>query len=117
MTVLANILTHSCTIQRDANAGTADAFGQPNPPSWQNHLASLPCRTQAAAGREAVANTTTVVVIEDVRLVVQSGTDVTEADRVSSVTYRGDEIQAGPLTIRAKLVHQDHIELVLVRAG
>ena len=55
MTLLANRLYHLCTIQRDANAGTTDEFGQPNPPDWQDHLTALPCRTQAAAGREAVS--------------------------------------------------------------
>ena len=110
-------LTHLATIERDANAGTSDAWGTPNPPDWQAHLSDQPCRTWATAGREVVTDTTTIVVVEDVRLIVPLGTDVTEADRVASVTYRGGTIQDGPLGIRAVLVNADHIELLLVRVA
>jgi hypothetical protein len=102
---------------RDANADTDDGSGNPQPPDWQPNLEDLPCRAWASAGRETVTDTTTVVVVEDLRLIVSLGTDVTEADRVASVTFRGQPTQAGPLGIRAVLTHQDHIELVLVKVS
>lgn len=107
-------LTHRATIQRDSSIGTADTWGTPSAPSFQDHLTDLPCRVQTTAGREAV-DASTLVVVEDMRLLVTVDTDVTEQDRVSVVTYRGDAIVAGPVSIRAVLRHQDHLELVLVR--
>lgn len=106
-------LKHSCTIERDANAGSSNARGNPNTPNWQT-LATVPCRLSVTAGQEAVDATTTAVV-EDMRLIVTSDTDVTERDRINGVTYRGATYAAGVIGIRAVLHHQDHIEIVLVR--
>jgi hypothetical protein len=107
-------LTHRCVIERDVNAGdTDDGWGNPSPPDWRTHLVAQPCRVWATVGQEVVANTTTVVPVEDVRLIVPLGTDVTEADRVAAVTDRGAIVQVGPLQIRAVLARQDHLELVL----
>lgn len=106
-------LTHRVTIQRDANAGTADNWGAPATPDWQNYL-TVPCRAWTTAGHEAV-DASTLVVVEEMRLLVTLDTDVTERDRISVVTYRGNTIVAGPVGIRAVLRHHDHLELVLVR--
>lgn len=108
-------LTHTCTIQR--STATTDDWGNPGPPVWADHLVDQPCRHWATAGREVVANTTTVVVVEDLRLLLPLGTDVTEADRVTSILYRGGTVQDGPLDIRGLLAHQDHLELILVQVG
>ncbi len=108
-------MTHRCTIERRA-AGAADAWGQV-PSEWETHLTNVRCRTWADAGREIVEGTTTVTVVEDVRVIVPLGTDVTEADRIASITYRGGTAQAGPLGIRAVLARPDHLELVLVRVA
>jgi hypothetical protein len=110
-------LTHRCVIERAANAASLDEWGTPDPADWQPHLSDQPCRAWASAGREAVTDTTTIVVVEDLRLIVPLGTDVTEQDRIASVTSRGDTIQAGPLSIRGLLEHKDHIELVLVKVA
>lgn len=108
-------LTHAASVERDGNAGQTDSDGYPLSPDWQTHLAAQPCRLWATAGREVVADTTTVVVVEDLRLIVTVETDIDETDRIASVSYRGDTILAGPVSIRAVLRHQDHLELVLVR--
>lgn len=108
-------LTHAATVERDSNAGQTDSDGYPLPPDWQIHLSWLPCRLWATAGRETVTDTTTVVVVEDLRLIVTADTDVVETDRVGDVTFRGDTILSGPVQIRAVLRHADHLELVLVR--
>src|SRR5690242_10787800 len=91
-------LTHSCTIQRDANLGTPDDWGTPSTPDWQDHLTGQPCRAWTMAGREQMDSSTTAV-IEDMRMIVPLGTDVTEQDRVGDVTYRGDTIIVGPTGI------------------
>lgn len=108
-------LTYRCTIERGTSS--TDEWGNPGPPTWSAHISDQPCRAWATAGREVVTDTTTVVVVEDVRLILPLGTDVTEADRIASVTYRGGTIQDGPLGIRAVLVNADHIELLLVKVA
>jgi hypothetical protein len=108
-------LTQRCTIERDANAATAGAWGTPSAPDWQSHITDVPCRVWATTGSETVANGTTVTPVEDVRVIVPLGTDVTDADRIASVTYRGGTAQDGPLGIRAMLARRDHLELVLVK--
>lgn len=107
------LFTHTCTVERNTAAGT-DSWGNPEPPGWTAHLAGQPCRFWTEAGREAVADTTTIVVVETMRLLLPVGTDVTEQDRVSAVTDAGGVIAAGPVGIRAVLARPDHLELVLV---
>lgn len=109
-------LIHRVTVERDDNIlmSPGDGWGNPQPPDWDDHLTDLPCRIWTQAGREAV-DATTFVVVEDMRLVVELGTDVTEHDRLGDVTYRGDTIITGPIGIRAVLHNQDHLELVLVQ--
>ena len=109
-------LTHLCTIERDANLGTPDDWGTPSTPDWQDHLTDQPCRIWAAAGREQMDSSTTAV-IEELRMIVPLGTDVTEKDRVGDVTYRGSTIFAGPIGIRAVLHREDHLALVLSRVS
>lgn len=110
-------LIHRCTTERDDNADTDNGWNNPQTPDWQENLSDLPCRFWADAGREVIESTTTVVPIEDMRMIVPLDTDVTTSDRIASVTYRGDTIQAGPLGIRAILPRRDHLELVLVKVS
>jgi hypothetical protein len=108
-------LTHRCVIERDA-AGSTNGWGTPDSPDWQPHLTDLPCRGWTTVGVEKTDATTTAVV-EDMRLIVSLDTDVTERDRVGSVTSRGVTIIAGPVGIRVVLARKDHLELVLVRVS
>lgn len=106
-------LIHSAVVQRAAT--TTDSWGNTGgSPVWSNHFSALPCRLWAAAGREAV-DAATVTVVEDLRMIVALGTDVTERDRLGDVSYRGTVILPGPTSIRAVLHNADHLELVLVR--
>lgn len=107
-------LTHRATTQRPSS-GT-DTWGTPDVPEWNDRLTDLPCRLWTSAGREVIANTSTIVVVEDLRMIVTVDTDVTEQDRISAVTDRGAELVAGA-SIRAVLRLSDHLELVLMRAA
>lgn len=111
---IALTLIHTCTIQRDANAGTPDAWGTPSTPNWQDHITGQACRFWTQAGREQT-DSSTWIVDESMRLVLPLGTDVTERDRIGDVTYRGTVIAAGPTSIRAVVTREDHLELFLVR--
>jgi hypothetical protein len=104
--------TYACTIQRNAAAGD-DAWGQTGTPDWQDHLTDEPCRFWSEAGREVIQATGTAEPVTDLRLVLSADADVTEADRIASITYRGGTAQDGPLGIRALLRRPDHLELVL----
>lgn len=106
-------LTHRCTIERDANAATTNARGNPNPPDWQPAATNVACRYYVTAGRERAENISTVVV-EDMRLLVTKDTDVTERDRIGDITDRGTVVVDGPVSIRAILRRRDFLELVLV---
>ena len=110
-------LTHFTTIQRDANAGTLNAAGAQESPSWSDHLTDVPCRAWTSVGREQLDPTTSVVV-EDMRCVVQLGTDVTEQDRLNGVTDAyGQTVIDGLVGIRAVIARNDHLELILVKVS
>lgn len=108
-------LIHRCTIERDTAPASTD--GWEGTPVWQPHLTGLLCRWWVRDGREEVKDGQTVVPLTETRLIVPLGTDVTERDRVTSVTYRGGTVQDGPLGIRAVLVRRDRIELALTEVG
>jgi len=109
------ILTHRTTVQRDANAGTLNDAGAQASPDWSDHLADLPCRAWTTTGREQV-DATTSIVAEDMRCIVQRGSDVTEQDRLNGVTDQyGNTVIDGLVGIRAVLHRDDHLELILVR--
>lgn len=107
-------LIHSCTIQRDPNADTPDAWGTPSSPDWQDHLTDVPCKFWTQSGMEQTTSETWVV-DEASRLIFPLGTDVTERDRIGDVSYRGTVIVPGPTSIRAVVYRADHLELFLVR--
>jgi hypothetical protein len=109
-------LRHRCTIERDLNGGDdVDEWGNPVDSDWQPHLTAIPCRAWTNATREPVDDETAVLV-EDRRVTVGLGTDVSESDRVASITdASGNEIFDGPMDIEGVLRFTDHIELVLER--
>lgn len=107
-------LTHTTTVQRDANAGSV-IDGVQQSPSWSDHLTGLACRAWTRAGREQI-DATTSVVVEDMRCIVQLGTDVNEQDRLNGVTDQyGNTVISGLVGIRAVITRADHLELILVR--
>jgi len=113
-------LRELCTIERDSALSTPSAWNAPSTPSWSNHLAAVPCRSWAGssgggAGSGESVTTARTAVLLDRRVVVPLGTDVTEADRVASITYRGTELLDGPMLIEAVVNRTDHLELILKR--
>lgn len=109
-------LLDRCTIERDQNDGTLDD-GAVQAADWQEHLADLPCRAWVTRGAEEVADGVSVVPVTTFHIAVSPDVDVTEADRVASVTFYGETSQDGPLGVRALLRRRNHIELVCAKAG
>lgn len=105
-------LRHLCTIQRDSNLGTPNAWGGSSSPDWQD-LATVACNAWSGQGREDDSPNRSVG-LEDRRISVGSSTDVLLTDRVSTVTIsNGDPLWSGPMNIVAVLKYADHTELVL----
>jgi hypothetical protein len=111
-------LTQRCTIERNAATDAKDSWNQPVRDGWATHIEDQPCRFWAMSrgSGEHVTDTATVFVLEDLRLILQLGTDVTTSDRIASISLAdGTEVDGGPIGIRAILPHRDFLELVLVR--
>lgn len=105
-----------CTFERDENAGTLDD-GAVEAADWQEHLSDVPCRAWVTRGDEEVADGVTVVPATTFHIAVSVDTDVTEADRVASITFFGETSQDGPLGVRAVLRRRNHIELICTKIG
>lgn len=105
-------MTQRATIERDMAAGTDD-WGNPLEPVWSTHLTGVPCRTWFTTGRE-VSGPEKTAVVEDRRLIVPLGTDVTEADRVAQIADRqGTVLHSGPIAIEKVGRREDHLDLML----
>ncbi|HEY8862227.1 MAG TPA: hypothetical protein VIN37_09125 [Candidatus Limnocylindria bacterium] len=80
---------------------------------WRALAAALPCCVYTKAASEQLGSTGAIF-IEDVRMLVPSGTDVTVLDRVGPITDRlGVVKRAGPYRITAVVARKDHLELGL----
>lgn len=106
-------MRHRCTVQRDVAVNTPNPWNGPGTPDWQNHLTDLPCRAWTNIAREPIEPMKTFVV-EDRRVAVPLGTDVTEADQLGDVTDpAGNVIFHGPMNIQGVLAYSDHLELLV----
>jgi len=108
-------MTHRCTIERDGTRGTGtDPYGNDPAPSWATHLSGLVCRFWFDSGSTVIDGDKAVEVTKRM-LIVPAGTDVTEDDRVVSVTDRLGEVLAdGPMRIDSVGHRQGHIVLTMV---
>lgn len=104
-------MRHRCTIQRNASRGTStNPWGADDTADWQSHLTNLPCWFwQEGRGSRTVMDSDKVVEISVKRVMVPLDADVTEDDRVLSVTDRlGATVATGPMRIDVVRVTKDH---------
>lgn len=119
--VAAHALDHFVTVQRNTASGT-DSWGNPVAPVFTTHIADVAClafvRTaRSEQGREIIDGDKTVV-IEDRRVLVALGTDVTTDDRLGDVTdAAGAVVFAGPLGIEAVDRRVSYLELAVESIG
>lgn len=105
-------MTMRAVVERAAPAA-ANGWNLDPAPTWQTHLAELPCRLWYANGGETIDGDKTAV-IEGWRMIVPAGTDIAESDRIASVVdRRGRTIHAGPLNIETVGRRADHVPLTL----
>lgn len=108
-------MRHRAVIERDAGGADTDWNTAPAP-SWAT-LATVKCFVWSKTRRERVDDEKTAV-IEDLRCIVPLSTDVTERDRLASVTDRqGVTILSGPLRIEGVQRVHTHLELTLERVN
>jgi head-tail adaptor len=107
-------MRHRATVERATatpDGGGGETLG------WNTHIASLPCWTWFDARREGALEETQgdkVTVLEDRRMIVPLGTDITEKDRIAVVKdRRGATLFAGPMRIESVGRRDDHMELYL----
>lgn len=103
-------MTHRCTVQR--LSGSANTWGADV--SWEDHLTDQPCRAWEVSSTAGIRpGELTDVMIR--KLALPSGTDVTTADRILDVTFRGDVVFDGPQAIDDVQWWPDRIEATLRR--
>lgn len=109
-------LRHRLATQRDANAGEeTNSRGDIVKPGWDDHLDEVPCRAWTTTVQEPNEDDV-LIAVEERRVAVKRGTDITEADRVLEVTEKdGTVLFDGPMEVKGVQIYPDHIELQLKR--
>jgi hypothetical protein len=109
---------HRARIERDVSTGSQDPFGNHPPSDWQPLHDDLRCRyyVQARTGAREIADADKTAVVVGAKMIIPSGTDVTEADRVIEVRDSdevGTVLTSRPHNIQAVILRRDHLELIL----
>lgn len=115
------LLIQQAVLERDV--AQDDRYGGQNPPEWEE-LATVPCRlywdksTGARSANRTYVSVSREVPISEGGMIIPSGTDVTEEDRVVRVlTSTGDLFVDGIFEIVAVINQFTHFELSVQRTG
>ena len=105
-------MKHRCTIQRDT-AGK-DSLNNPLPADWHDLRADVKCSVWQGASKGETRAADLVAVVNQWRMELPIGTDITEADRFSSIVDEfGVPWNTKPVTIQAIARRNTHLLLVL----
>ena len=127
MSVFRSRMTMRCTVQRNTSA--TDEWGQPGAPGWTDHLTELACYATVHSGQEVIGGpqgdtAAQVVVLKDMHVYMPefasdgSRTDVTEKDRIVSITDRqGNVLFPGPMDIKSVDLRPRRLLDVIVRSA
>ena len=106
-------MTMRAKLERNTTTATDD-FNNPAAPSWST-LATVACWAWTRSRNEIIDGDKTIVV-EDMRAMLPSGTDVTERDRVAQIEDRqGTVLFQGPYGIEAVTRREGHLAIMLHR--
>lgn len=97
------LFTHTCTIQR--HDGSTNALNELDLTGFADHLTAVSCRLKDNDVREPNPRAASVLT-STYLLFLPAGTDVTEADRISTVATP-DGIVSGPFEIERVLNRRD----------
>lgn len=101
------------TVQRNTSPTNAD--GHPGAPVWADHLEQLECFAWQSTARDVKGDT--VAVVEQIEIIAPSGTDVTNLDRLVSITDRQGNLRfPGPLEIERVTWEPGYLRLEAVSA-
>jgi hypothetical protein len=107
-------MTHRALVQRDANAGTQDAYGNEQAASWATQIAAQACYYWQPATGRAESQGERNVLIYGHQVVMPLETDITEADRINGITdRRGRVVSADVFGITGIARKPDHLLLTL----
>lgn len=108
-------MTSRCVIERNARRGTGtDPYGNDPEPLWEALSVGTPCRYWFD-GVRTVMDGDKATEVTTRKMTVPSGTDVTEDDRIRSVTDRlGNTLADGPMRIDGVGHRRGHIVLTMV---
>ena len=112
--MIAGRLTMRALVERNTATGN-DAWGQPVAPSW-SVLGTIRCFAWSNQSRELVDGDKTAMV-EDMRMLVGLGADITENDELSAITdARGNVLIPGRLRVEGPVQRKHtHREVALKR--
>lgn len=100
--------------------GLKDTWNQAPAVSWQPHLTAQPCLAWTKAKKEVEGGGTNVkvAVVEDMRINVPLGMDVTSKDRVLNIEDRkGTILFTGPFSVDTVQIRRTHLELLISKSG
>lgn len=109
------LMTHRCTTMRQHDLATDDDSWGQGDASWSDLLTDQPCLGWFVSEQLVIMPGELVGVVAR-HLALPLGSDVARTDRMGDVTYRGDVVMEGPMTIDELITWPDRIELVLRRA-
>ena len=100
------------TVERPTS-GT-DAWGNESAPTWSVHPSNpIPCWAWVKSAREIIDGDK-VATVRDFRLMMPSGTDITERDKIANISDRmGAVLFPGPIGIDTVERQPGHLELML----
>ncbi len=105
-------MTQRTLVERQTEPPATNAYGEETP-VWTAHLEELACWIYTRSEIGQLGSEKTLIVEED-RMIVPAGTDVTVRDRVNGVTDRiGRDVRPGIFRITAVVDRQTHLELGL----
>lgn len=109
-------LTMRAIVERNTASGR-DNWGQPVAPTW-SVVGAVRCFAWSNQSRELVDGDKTAMV-EDIRMMVARGTDITENDEVAAITdTKGNVLISGRLRVEGPVQHKhNHLELALTRVA
>jgi len=110
-------MTMRATIERNM-AVMEDNYGQPGPPDWQVLTENVACYVWAGGtgiggGRMTDSANERTVVVDGPGAIFPTGTDIKDADRLSTVTDRRGVELFGMLYVDGTLYRRDHLAVGL----